>query len=125
MAVQLDSLIQAAVHALAGKIIGFFDSHNGTKGQLPVKLVDGGHALDPDEDTGADNRLYLVKKLGTYEHLHGYGIRKVADIKGQDELAAAQFPVLTGQHLTPKGHFPNLPVNLLNLHGLVFKVTSI
>ena len=99
MAVQLHALFQAGVHALAGKIIRLLDSHDGAKGQLAVKLVNGGDSLYLDKHARIDGGFHLIKYLRTDKHFNRNGIRKIRYIKGEDELAASKLPVLAGQHL--------------------------
>ena len=99
MAVQLHPLLQAGIHALAGKIIRLFNPHDRAKGQLAVKLINGGNAFYLDKHARFDGGFHLVKYLRADEHLHCDGIRKIRHIKGKDEFTASQLPVFTGQHL--------------------------
>ena len=65
----------------------------------PVKLVNGGDSLYLDKHARIDGGFHLVKYLRTDKHFNRNGIRKIRYIKGEDELAASQLPVLAGQHL--------------------------
>ena len=52
MAVQLHPLAQAVILAAVGEVADLFQTHQGADGQLPVKAVDHGHALELHEGAG-------------------------------------------------------------------------
>ena len=60
MAVELHPLHRGIIHALGGEIFTLPDTHNGTDGQLTVKLVDGRNSLDLDEVPFLDSRSGIL-----------------------------------------------------------------
>ena len=125
MAVELHPLFQAGVHTLTGKVLALFDTYDGSQGQLAVKFVNGGNALDLDEHSHINGCLDLVKDLRADEHFHCDGVCKVCHVKGQDEFSAAQLPVFTGKDLAPQSHLADLSVDLFDLDEIILKITAI
>ncbi len=88
VAVELHPLDQTVVRPLVREILALFQANHRTDGQLPVKLVNGGHAFQLNKLPLGHGLVNVLQSVLPDKQLHRDGVRKIGDVKDHDGLSA-------------------------------------
>ena len=97
----------------------------GADGQLSVKLVIVGHALDQDKLSLGEGRLHIRRTLLIGKHLDPDGVRKVGDIGHKEGGSRPQGHGLGEDDLSADGHHAQMSVQLIDRQRIVIKVAAV
>ena len=90
-----------------------------------VKFIRHTDTLDLDKSPGLYAIRDLLHLVVAHEHLHRHGIREVRQIKDQNGLLILNLPLVKIQDLTADHHLAELADELLDPHGLLFKIPAV
>ena len=125
MAVEFHPLADTVILPAGSEIGNFLDAHQGTDGQLVIKFIYHGHALEFHKGTGFDAAGNLCHLVISGKELDGHGVCKVRHIKDKNGLFIPDFPLVQIHNHAADNNFPHLPQDFIHAHGLALKVSAI
>ena len=125
MAVQLHPPLRAVVHADGPEIGNLLHSHDGTDGQLAVKLVDRRDTFDLVKFALLDSFQNLRHLCGPGKHFHHDRVCKVRHLKDQNRLLIPDIPGFQIDELAMDDHLSHLALDLVDGDGFLLDISSV